>query len=168
MRDVWFPFLLCTLNLVGQQAGGMKIIQGFQVEIFSEVYSNPTLRASHSGSSNSRFYYLSSVFLGVVRLVAALLTAKYIKNFGLVHSHQCGNTNIFYHQAPNNLPDICDYDGDSDDCVRSHAGAQYWPHIQICTPGHHLYAHILCTDWTRKFPKPYLLRNFPKPFSVKL
>ena len=95
MRVVWFPFLLCTLNLVGQQAGGMKSIQGFQVEIFSEVYSHPMVRATHSGSSNSRFYYLASVFLGVVRLVAALLTAKYIKNFGLVHSHQCGYTYIF-------------------------------------------------------------------------
>ena len=81
-RDVWFPFLLCTLNLVGQQAGGMKIIQGFQVEIFAEVYSDEALKQSLRRSSGSNFNYMASVFLGVVRLVAALLTAKYIQNFG--------------------------------------------------------------------------------------
>ena len=83
-RDVWFPFLLCTLNLVGQQAGGMKIIQGFQVEIFAEVYAKQPSQISKNGDLDlhDNFNYLASVFLGVVRLIAALLTAKYIKTFG--------------------------------------------------------------------------------------
>ena len=83
-RDVWFPFILCTLNLVGQQAGGMKIIQGFQVEIFAEVYAKPPSQLSKNGDLdlNDNFNYLASVFLGVVRLVAALITAKYIKSLG--------------------------------------------------------------------------------------
>ena len=85
MRDVWFPFLLCVLNLVGQQAGGMKIIQGFQVEIFSDVYSNSSggrMSVDGTQSVGSTFDYWASVFLGVVRLVAALVAARYIKNFG--------------------------------------------------------------------------------------
>ena len=85
MRDVWFPFLLCVLNLVGQQAGGMKIIQGFQVEIFSDVYSNSSggrMPVDGTQSVGSTFDYWASVFLGVVRLVAALVAARYIKNFG--------------------------------------------------------------------------------------
>ena len=81
-RDVWFPFVLCILNLVGQQAGAMKIIQGFQVEIFAEVYTNRSLKTTATPASNSSFNYWASVFLGIIRLVAALVAAKYIKNFG--------------------------------------------------------------------------------------
>ena len=81
-RDVWFPLLLCTLNLVGQQAGGLKIIQGFQVEIFSKVYTNQSSQYHHNHAQHNSFNYIASVILGVVRLIAALITARYIKNFG--------------------------------------------------------------------------------------
>ena len=38
-RDVTTPILLLVVVLIGQQCSGMKIIQGFAVEIFADVFS---------------------------------------------------------------------------------------------------------------------------------
>ena len=81
-REVWFPFLLCTLNLVGQQAGGMKIIQGFQVEIFSTVYAGDGFEEAGGYHHEKAFDYWASVILSIIRLFAALLAANCIKYFG--------------------------------------------------------------------------------------
>lgn len=77
-RDVWFPFLLCTVNLVGQQAGGLKILQGYQVSIFNDVYRSSQQRNPLFGSS---FDYWASVWICFVRFFAALLSAKFINKF---------------------------------------------------------------------------------------
>ena len=93
-RDVWIPFTFCTLNLVSQQAGGLKILQGFQVEIFDDVYSNSSrprytnilfalsFNITSSQVQGSNFDFWASVWICFVRLLAAILAAKYIKNFG--------------------------------------------------------------------------------------
>ena len=38
-RDVYTPVLLLVILLVGQQCSGMKIIQGYAVEIFADTFS---------------------------------------------------------------------------------------------------------------------------------
>ena len=39
LRDVMTPVLLLVVVLIGQQCSGMKIIQGFAVEIFADVFT---------------------------------------------------------------------------------------------------------------------------------
>ena len=39
LRDVLTPVLLLVVVLIGQQCSGMKIIQGFAVEIFADVFT---------------------------------------------------------------------------------------------------------------------------------
>jgi len=77
-RDVWFPFLLCTVNLVGQQAGGLKILQGYQVSIFNDVYRSSQQGIPLFGPS---FDYWASVWICLVHFFAALLAAKFINKF---------------------------------------------------------------------------------------
>ena len=38
-RDVVTPMVLLVILLIGQQCSGMKIIQGFAVEIFADVFT---------------------------------------------------------------------------------------------------------------------------------
>ena len=38
-RDVYTPMVLLVVVLVAQQCSGMKVIQGFAVEIFADVYT---------------------------------------------------------------------------------------------------------------------------------
>ena len=89
------PFLICTVNLVGQQAGGLKILQGFLVTIFQDVYGTNTGHHPHRHHHHhhqqhlhqhhhhsSEFGFWAAVGICFVRLVAAVIAAKYIKNFG--------------------------------------------------------------------------------------
>ena len=49
LRDVMTPVLLLVVVLIGQQCSGMKIIQGFAVEIFADVFTKVGHLFLHQG-----------------------------------------------------------------------------------------------------------------------
>ncbi|XP_023349580.1 facilitated trehalose transporter Tret1-2 homolog [Eurytemora carolleeae] len=80
-REVICPLLLLFVVLVAQQCSAMKVIQGYAVEIFADVFSNEKSGVKEGQSVDTDAYW-SAVIMGSVRLVATLLAAKYIRNFG--------------------------------------------------------------------------------------
>ena len=50
-RDVVTPMVLLVILLIGQQCSGMKIIQGFAVEIFADVFTEVTKQNQNTSKS---------------------------------------------------------------------------------------------------------------------
>ena len=58
LRDVMTPVLLLVVVLIGQQCSGMKIIQGFAVEIFADVFTKVGHLFLHRGEElNLKTYH---------------------------------------------------------------------------------------------------------------
>ena len=90
--------MLLVVVIVAQQCSGMKIIQGYAVEIFADTFSERSEGGLKHGHEVDTVAYWSAVIMGGVRLgekdlagvtfindhlaVATLLAALYITNFG--------------------------------------------------------------------------------------
>ena len=67
--------------ILAQQCSGMKIIQGYAVEIFADAFTKDVDGLVHGQEVDDDAYW-SAVVMGFVRFVATLLAALYINNFG--------------------------------------------------------------------------------------
>jgi len=81
-REVLIPLSLLMLVLVAQQCSAMKVIQGYAVQIFADVFTPGRSRGVKEGEAVDKDAYWSAVIMGSVRLLSTLLVAKYIRNFG--------------------------------------------------------------------------------------
>ena len=61
------PLVLLVVVIIGQQCSGMKIIQGYAVEIFADTFSHHGEGLKHGIEVDSVAYW-SAVIMAVVRL----------------------------------------------------------------------------------------------------
>ena len=67
-RDIRVPLLLLVVVIVAQQCSGMKIIQGYAVEIFADTFSQTRAGGLKHGREVDTVAYWSAVIMGGVRL----------------------------------------------------------------------------------------------------
>ena len=68
VRDIRVPLLLLVVVIVAQQCSGMKIIQGYAVEIFADTFSHARAGGLKHGREVDTVAYWSAVIMGGVRL----------------------------------------------------------------------------------------------------
>ena len=68
IRDIRVPLLLLVVVIVAQQCSGMKIIQGYAVEIFADTFSHARVGGLQHGREVDTVAYWSAVIMGGVRL----------------------------------------------------------------------------------------------------
>ena len=65
--DVRVPLVLLVIVIIGQQCSGMKIIQGYAVEIFADTFSHEGHGLKH-GVEVDIVAYWAAVIMAMVRL----------------------------------------------------------------------------------------------------
>ena len=79
--------MLLVVVIVAQQCSGMKIIQGYAVEIFADTFSHARVGGLKHGMEVDTVAYWSAVIMGGVRLGgcnnSGLITLN-IRNFPLI------------------------------------------------------------------------------------
>ena len=66
--DVRVPLMLLVVVIVAQQCSGMKIIQGYAVEIFADTFTERSHGGLKHGHEVDSVAYWSAVIMGGVRL----------------------------------------------------------------------------------------------------
>ena len=62
------PLLVVVVVILAQQCSGMKIIQGYAVEIFADTFSHSSVGGLKHGREVDTVAYWSAVIMGGVRL----------------------------------------------------------------------------------------------------